>query len=509
MSEREISRRELLGAGAAAGAGALIGAADADAKRAREDPHRQPPRRRPPARRVEVVVIGAGLAGLTAARELAKTRHSFVLLEARDRVGGRTLNHDLGGGQAVEIVGEFVGPNQDHILDLARQVGVGTFPGFNPDDDVYVADGNVTRYSPNGPLGDIPPDYLALPDVALLVTKIDQLAAQIDPNEPWNAPDAATLDSQSVDTWVRANTTPLGTQRLIQLVEVFFNSAYGGRAMDVSTLFVLGQVAGFGNEHNVGTLERGIGTKGNAQDSRFIGGSQLVSIRVAKQIGRRIVLSAPARRIEQTSSRVTIDTDRGTWQAKRAIVAIPAHLAVDITWDPLLPPAHDALRRRMQFGTLAKMHAVYPEPFWRKDGLSGMALKIDGTVKEMFDNTPPSGKPGLLMGFHGGHAWRQWQGRPASERKQAVLADFAQAFGPQARDPIDYFEQDWTREQWTRGCPVSALETGVTTDFLPALKDPFGLVHWAGTETSGYWNGYMDGAVRSGERAAAEVLAQL
>jgi monoamine oxidase len=154
-----------------------------------------------------------------------------------------------------------------------------------------------------------------------------------------------------------------------------------------------------------------------------------------------------------------------------------------------------------------KAEAVYDEPFWRKDGLSGMALKIDGVVPEMFDNTPPDGKPGVLMGFHGGHAWRLWRGRSAHDRRQAVLQDFAQAFGPQALNPRDYVEQDWTRERWTRGAPVSVLGTGTLTDFGPALTEPFGLVHWAGTETATYWNGYMDGAASSGKRAAGEVLA--
>jgi monoamine oxidase len=505
MARQEISRRRLLGTGAAAGAGVLAAAVPGADAKARAKPK---PKSRKTPRRVDVIVVGAGLAGLAAAREIAKTRRSVVVLEARDRVGGRTLNHDLGGGQVVEAGGQFVGPTQDRMLKLAKDVGVGTFPGYSPGDDVYIADGRVTRYSPSGPLGDVPPDLLALPDLALLVTKIDQLAAAIDPSQPWNAPDALTLDSQSAETWVRANTT-LNTKRALQLVELFFNSGYGGRAMDVSMLFVLGQIAGFGDEHNVGTLERAISSKGGAQDSRFTGGSQLVSINVARQLGRRVILNAPVRRIDQSASRITVHTDQGDWQGKRAILAIPPHLVVDIVWNPLLPVAHDQLRRRMSFGTLAKMEAIYPEPFWRKDGLSGMALKVDGTVKEMFDNTPPSGKPGILMGFHGGHAWRQWRDRPAAERKRAVLADFAQAFGPQALHPIDYFEQDWTREQWTRGCPVSALGTGVTTDFLPVLRDPFGLVHWAGAETSGYWNGYMDGAVRSGELAAGEVLAGL
>jgi monoamine oxidase len=185
-------------------------------------------------------------------------------------------------------------------------------------------------------------------------------------------------------------------------------------------------------------------------------------------------------------------------------------LSVEIEWTPLLPAEHDALRRRMVLGTLAKCEAIYSEPFWRKDGLNGQALKLgDAAVPAMFDNTPPDGSPGVLMGFMGGRSWRRYQTASAADRRDAVLSDFAQAFGPKALKPVDYFEQDWVEERWTRGAPTSVLGPGTLVGFGPKLVEPVGAVHWAGTETAGYWNGYMDGAISSGERAAAEVLAKL
>jgi monoamine oxidase len=366
---------------------------------------------------------------------------------------------------------------------------------------VYIADGQSTRYT-----GDIPPDPQAIADLAVLVTRMDSMAAQVPVDAPWKAANAAELDRQTVETWVRANSA--NAERTLALVNLFFNSAYGGKASDVSCLYVLAQIAGFGNAKNPGTLERGIGTKGGAQDSRLVGGSQLISINAAKSLGRHVVLKAPVRRIEQHGNSATVVSDRGAWKAKRVIVAAPPQLAAEIEWAPLLPVQHDALRRRMPLGTLMKCHAVYDEPFWRKDGLSGMALKIDGVAPEMFDNSPPDGSPGILMGFHGGHQWRVYAGRP-EDRRKAVLACFAEAFGPQALKPRDYFEQDWTTERWSRGGPVSQLSPGTVTDFLQVLLQPFGNVHWAGTETATYWNGYMDGAVSSGERAAKEVLAEI
>jgi monoamine oxidase len=484
-----LNRRRFLAAGAVTSAGVVLPSA-AVAKTTKRR-----------VKRADVVVVGAGLAGLTAGREILKAGHSVVVLEARKRVGGRTLNHDLGGGKVVEVGGQFVGPTQDRILNLADEVGVARFPTYANGSSVYIADGQSTRYT-----GDIPPDPQAVADLALLVTRLDQMAAQVPVDEPWNAPNATDLDRQTAEDWVRANS--VNAQRTVQLVNLFFNSAYGGKASDVSVLYVLAQVAGFGDAQNPGTLERGIGTKGGAQDSRLVGGSQLISINAAKSLGRHVVLRAPVRRIEQHGSSATVVSDRGTWKAKRVIVATPPQLAAEIDWAPLLPVQHDALRRRMPLGTLMKCHAVYDEPFWRKDGLSGMALKIDGVAPEMFDNSPPDGSPGILMGFHGGHQWRVYAERPA-ERRQAVLECFAEAFGPQALKPRAYFEQDWTSERWSRGGPVSQLSPGTITDFLPILKQPFRNVHWAGTETAGYWNGYMDGAVSSGERAAKEVLAEL
>ena len=489
-----ISRRRLLGAGLAAGAAsALPSPAGAQAA----------PRRRRP-KRVDVVVVGAGLAGLTAARELSRAGKSVVVLEASRRVGGRTLNHDLGDGQVVES-GQFVGPTQDRILALAADVGVGTFPGYGTGPTAYIANGRVTRYDPNGPLGDIPPDPAVLPDLAQVVTRLDDMSRSVPTDAPWTAPDAGSLDAQTVASWIRSNS--VNSQGVIDSFDLFFNSFYGNRTSDVGFLFFLAQIAGMGNERTPGKLERGLASKGGAQESRLVGGSQLISIAVARQLGRRVVLRSPVRRIEQRGGFATVVSDRMTFKARRVIVAVPAPMATAIRWDPMLPVAHDALRRRMALGTLAKVHAVYEEPFWRQDTGTWRAVKVGGVVKEMFDNTPPSGKPGVLMGFLGGHSWREWMPRSLQDRQRAVLADFAQAFGERALRPVDYFEQDWTQEAWIRGGPVSVLGPGTTTDFLPALMRPFGRVHWAGTETSPHWNGYMDGAVRSGERAANEVLA--
>jgi monoamine oxidase len=484
-----VSRRGFLAGGAATAGGVLL-PATASAKK----------KRAPKKRTADVIVVGAGLAGLSAARSLVAAGHSVALLEARDRVGGRTLNHKLPNKTVVEIGGEFVGPTQDKVLALISELGLSTFNAYQNLKSAYTnAQGQTSYYT-----GDLPSaGATGIVDLAVLVTQLDNLAAEVPVDAPWSWSDATEYDYQSADTWVRANAPDPDTA--IELVNLFFDSAYGGLAAEVSMLYVLAQIAGFGDAKNVGTIERGISSQGGAQNSRVTGGSQIISIRAAQELGKRVVLNAPVQRIDQGPRSVEVYSDAGTWKGKYVIVATPPQLAAEISWTPLMPPLLDAMRRRMTLGTLMKIHAVYETPFWREDPGVWMALKIGGVVPEMFDNTPPEGTPGVLMGFHGGHSWRQYANNPVG-RREGALADFAQAFGERCLHPIDYFEQDWTAEQWSRGCPVSVVAPGVVTEFLPNLTVPFIRTHWAGTETATYWNGYMDGAISSGQRAAGEVL---
>ncbi|WP_420309174.1 flavin monoamine oxidase family protein [Streptomyces sp. YS-B37] len=451
--------------------------------------------------RVDVVVVGAGLAGLTAARRLVAAGHTVAVLEARDRVGGRTLNHELGDGQVVEAGGQFVGPTQNHVLALAAELGVGTFPAYDEGASVYVHGNRATRFS-----GDIPPDLLALPDIGVSTARIARLSRQVPLHAPWEARQARRWDATTLDSWIRRTTVGPGG---LDLLNSFLGSAYGATAADASLLFSLHYVAGMGAEGVPGTLVRGIATRGGAQERRFEGGSQRLSTTMAEQLDGRVVLGSPVRAVEQDAGTVTVRTDAAVWTCRRVVVAVPPVLAARIRWSPLLPPEQDALFARLAFGRLAKCEAVYDEPFWRAKGLSGQGVfRAGSTVCSMFDNSPPSGRPGVLMGFLGGRQWRAWAQRPAHERRGAVLRAFAQVVGRDALRPAHYFEQDWAAEEWTRGGPTAIAAPGVLTE-LGAWRDrPFGRVHWAGAEHSNYWNGYMDGAVRSGTHTAAAVIEQ-
>jgi monoamine oxidase len=453
-----------------------------------------------------VVVVGAGLAGLTAARQLVAGGRSVLVLEARDRVGGRTLNHPLGSGKVVEVGGEWVGPTQDHLSALAKDLGIATFKTYNDGNNVYYADGTLLPYSATGPLGPVPPDPSGGAEAEAAIVLINQMAATVPVQAPWTAANAVDWDSQTLETWKQNNLhTPNGRA----LLDAGIEAVFAAEPRDVSLLFGLFYTASATNESTAPDINRLFATAGGAQDSRFVGGSQLISIKLAQQLGGRVLLRRPVRQVVQTRSGVRVVTDGLSVSAKHVIVTGPPSLTALIRYEPDLPWIRAQLTQRYPQGTVIKCEAVYDTPFWRDQGLTGQAVSLTGPVKVTFDNSPPDGKPGVLVGFIEGQDARRYGQVSAAAREAAVLDNFATYFGDRARNPRAFIEMNWSAEPWTRGCYVGFTPPGVLLDYGPAIRAPIGRIHWAGSETSDYWNGYMDGAVRSGERAAREVLAEL
>jgi len=496
-SPRGLTRRGLIGAAAATAATTAL---PAHAQAATKKPAKT--RRR----KADIVVVGAGLAGLSAARDILAAGKSVVVLEARNRVGGRVVNLDLGDGVVTEAGAEFIGPTQDRIAALAKDVGVDTYPTYNSGDYVYFRNGRASRYSASGPLGPVPPDLTGAVEAEKAILQLDDMAKQVPLDAPWTAANAAEWDGQTFETWKLANLLTDGGRFLL---DVAVTSIFSCEPRDVSLLFVLFYLAAAGNESTPGTIERLVSTAGGAQEQRFIGGSQLVPIKLADRLGRRVVLGQPVRRIVTQKGSVTAIADGYRVTARHAIVAIPPPLAARIDYHPQLPALRDQLTQRMPMGTVMKVHAVYPEPFWRADGLAGQVVADTPPAQVTFDNTPRSGKPGILMAFIEATAARQHLGGSRDALRSEVLKNFSDYFGPQAANPTSFHVSDWQEEPWTRGCPVCFTAPGVLLDYGRAIREPVGRIHWAGTETATFWNGYMDGAVRSGERAAREVLAAL
>jgi monoamine oxidase len=464
----------------------------------------------------DVVIVGAGLAGLVAARRLEEAGVSLLVLEARPRVGGRLLNEDIGDGKVVEVGGQWIGPTQHRLADLAGELGVDTFPTYDEGHHLIEIAGKRTSYS--GAITDarvglvrdlvkvISP--LAMVDLERARANLDRMARQVPLEEPWMAPKAADWDSQTFASWIRRNTRTAAARSLFELVT---EAVWAAEPGDVSLLHVLFYT------HSGGGFNTLVGTGGGAQQDRFHGGSQRIALLMAAELGQeRLRLETPVRRIKHTEDGVVVYADapdgepnRLAVRARRGVVAIPPTLAGRIAYDPPLPALRDQLTQRMPQGTVIKTMAIYERPFWRERGLSGQATSDIGPTRVVFDNSPPDGAPGVLLGFLEGRHARQWRARPADDRREAVLAGHARLFGEQAAQPDRFIEHVWADEEWTRGCYGCLMTTGGWTEYGRALRKPVGPLHWAGAETATVWNGYMDGAVQSGERASHEVLAAL
>jgi monoamine oxidase len=489
--DRPITRRRLVGAAGTAGAGALLAGVPAGALARRRVRH------------ADVVVAGAGYAGLTAARELVRRGHSVIVLEARERVGGRVVNKDLGGGVFTERGGTFIGPTQNRIKALADEVGVGTFPMYDEGNNVWMADGHRFEWSDTGPTGTAPPDPKVIFDAAKVIAKLDELSKQVPVNAPWTAPKAEEWDRQRFRDFVLANSS--GNPRFRKLVNVALRAQMGAEMREISLLFALLFVAQSGDAHHPGTFERNFNTRGGAQQDRFEGGSEQVGLRVAAGLGDRIVLGSPVRRVEQGSGGVRVESDRAIVHAKQVVIAMAPAMVRRIDFSPELPEQRRGLNEAMRNGTLTKVSIVYDRPFWRDKGLSGTALSANGPVGVFFEDSPEDASKGIVIGFVGGDKNRKYRTLGRADRRARVIAEAEAVFGPQAGHPERIVESDWRGEKWSRGCPIALGTPNTLTRFGPALRRPVGRIHWAGTETADYWAGYMDGAVRSGERVARQI----
>ncbi|MEU4226983.1 flavin monoamine oxidase family protein [Nonomuraea sp. NPDC026600] len=448
----------------------------------------------PSVRSVDVIVVGAGLAGLTCARDLHRHGLDVVVLEARDRVGGRTFSTEID-GQSIELGGQFLGPGQDRAYALAADLGVPVFPTYGQGHHlVETTTGRVRRY--RGTIPRLSP--LALLDAAQAQARFERLARRIDTEAPWRSPDAAALDGQTLETWIRRTTWTRAGRRLFTMA---CQAVWSCQPSELSLLHALFYA------RSAGSMQRVIAVEGGAQQDRLDGGAHELAVRLARRLGDRIHLGTPVDHIVQDEHGVEVTAGRErSWRAAHVVVAIPPTLSGRITYEPALPAARDGLTQRLPMGSVIKCVAVYPEPFWRSSGLSGQATSLRGPISAVFDSSPRSGEPGILLGFIEGAEARAMTARPAHQRRAAVLDQLTQLFGPPAASPIAYTEQDWGAEQHTRGAYSAVFPPGTWTQYGHALRTPVGRIHWAGAETATGWYGYIEGAIRSGETAATEVI---
>ncbi|MCB9528061.1 MAG: FAD-dependent oxidoreductase [Myxococcales bacterium] len=440
-------------------------------------------------RDAEIIVVGAGLSGLVAATRLHEAGRRVAVVEARDRVGGRTLSPVVD-GQAFDLGGQWIGAGQRRLARLAEALGCATFETWHAGDKVMELAGRRRTYG-----GDIPKlSPMALVELHRQLGALDRMM-RLAPVDALGGPSA--LDAMSVDDYRRRHVRSDAVRRVLDVaVRVVFGAEPGELSMQYFLTYLR---AGDG-------LLNLTGVASAAQERRFVDGAQALSLRLAARLGAAVQLGAPVRVIEQGEAGVVVQTDAGAVRGARVIVAIPPALAGRIDYQPGLPPLRDALTQRFAMGATTKALVFYARPFWREQGLSGEAISDGDPVGVVFDNSGPDGAPWCLVAFIVGRAARVWDARPPESRRAAVLAHLARLFGEPAARPVRYVEQVWSAEPWTRGCPTGGLPAGGMVPYAAALRRPCGRIHWAGTETARSYCGYLEGAIEAGERAASEAL---
>lgn len=447
------------------------------------------------ARDCDVVVVGAGLAGLTAARRLADAGAQVRVLEARDRVGGRVLT-ERAGDASFDLGAQWIGPGQKRVLALAGELGLGTFPTWHEGRKILDLAGKTSTYK--GSIPSLSPLKLML--LQRTITAVEKRAATVPIEDPWTAERAAEWDGTTVEAWKRRN---VPSKAVRGVFDVAARVVFGAEPAELSLLHFLFYV------HSGGGLMSLVEIAGGAQETRFTDGAQGLALGLARALGDRVELSSPVSTVEQRSDGVLLTAASGHVFARYAVVAVPPTLAGRIRWEPALPALRDELTQRFPMGATIKAHLLYDRPFWRDGGLSGEAVLTDGPVSVFFDNSSGDGKQAALLAFSVGAAARRLGAMPETERRSQIVRAAVGCFGGQAANVTGYIDKDWSADPWSRGCPTGIAPPGVLTTHGPALRDPVGRVHWAGTESATEWTGYMDGAIQSGERAATEVLARL
>jgi monoamine oxidase len=443
-------------------------------------------------------VVGAGFAGLTAALRLKQAGRSVALLEARDRVGGRTYTEELdlhGSGFWIDRGGAWIGPGQDRIYALMSEFGVPAYKQYTQGESMMIVGGKQHRYEGAIPWTVSP---WATMNLGAGLIKVRQMCQSIPLEAPWQARKAADWDQISLAAWLDKN---LLSQQARDMLDMALAGPYTSAASEVSLLWVLYQMASGGGPEFV------VSSKDGSQDSRPVGGMGAIYRPMATELGAALQLSQPVRDIAQDADGVTVRSDGLTVRAGRVIVAVPLAIASQIGYQPTLPVDRLLLHQRMPSGAIVKISVVYDEPFWRADGLSGQTASPGSLATLTIDAGTDTGRPGVMCVITEGPAARRLGRLGEADRKAAVLHELVDRFGEKARSPIGYHEQDWTVERYSGGGMISHAPTGVLTEFGHALREPCGRIHWAGTESSAVMCGWVDGAIRSGERAAAEVLA--
>jgi monoamine oxidase len=442
----------------------------------------------------DVIVVGAGFAGITAARELKAAGKTVALLEARPRLGGRSLNRQIGDGKVVDLGCEFHGKANRIIRATAAELGIESYKTYDEGYRLFDWNGKVVRWK--GMMPKVSP--VALAEFGQAVLRLERMAHQVPRDEPWRAPRAAEWDSETIWSWTRRNIRTSGGRLLMRMM---IEAGMAFSPADVSLLHVLFYTEGIGGFRAVTAVS------GGSLESRFVGGTQNIALRLAETVAAETYVNAEVRRVEQRGDSVRVSGPGFTATGRRVVIAVPVPVADRLEYDPPMPVSRDQASKRIGGGAAIKYILLYDEPFWRADGLTGMAIGSPaGPVRATMDACPPDGTPGALTAFVTGPSAHEVSKLTGGERRELVLRCLVRWFGRKAAKPYDIIETNWLADPFTRGCWHDFCPPGFYTTCGPALREPVGRIHWAGAESMPVEYGAMGGAIDSGRRAAREII---
>lgn len=479
--------RTSLAAGLAVGVAGVPGATSAAAQTSNES-----------AGSADVVIIGAGFAGLAAARALTQSGASVIVLDGRDRVSGRAYSEAVDLGGWVDMGAQWLAPTQKRVLALAKEVGAKTFSSYIDGKGVLLVGGKRSTFTmtPTEEYSGLTEEETS--DSVDAFAKLDAMAAEVPKDAPWSAPKAREWDSITLATWMDQNMKTAAGKATMRIFILGYQACEPADISLLHILFYIRSGGGFESLHRDGIAYR------------VEGGTVEIAKGIAKNLGDAIRLKTTVWTIDQSApNKVRVVTDKGTFTAKRVIVACAPSMANLLNYVPDLPPSRMQFTQRVPMGSSIKCHLVYPTPFWRAKGMSGIVASDSTPISFTFDNTPPSGSPGILAAFYEGQHSREFAMKPEAEIRRVLVENIVEFFGPEAAKPAQVFIKIWDADPWARGCFSGIMAPSVWTDYPGAIRQPVGRIHWAGTETATEWYAYLEGAVQSGERAAQEVSDKL